>query len=235
MLTAVRTSPRTRRQAALLAVAGLAMTPVIGACTGDGEPEPGGGLPRAPVPTTGSDPPTTGSDAPRLVVDDAPMRARVVGVGGNLSATQRSQVKDDIAETVGRWFDSAYLDGDLARADLAAAFEVFTASAAQQAARQADVTTGRVLAAELGPVVPTTRSVEAAVFAPGRGPAGATAQVTLVLVGARPGGAQVEQVVRGELYLTATAGGWRVFGFDLSRSVAAVGSFARSENPTARR
>ncbi len=151
-------------------------------------------------------------------------------MGGDLTAAQRTEVKDSIARVVADWFDAAYFGGELqGGADLDAAFEVFTPAAAQQAARQADVTTGRVLAAELGQVVPTTQRVEAAVFASGGGPAGATAAVTLVMVGARAEGDQVEQVVRGELFLTATADGWRVFGFDLSRSVGAVDSFARTQ------
>jgi len=211
----------------VLAVAGLLAVPLHGGCTGDAqqeaEQEKERTSARTPVPTSGS-------GAPRLVVGEAPVRARVVRVAGDLTAAERTQVKDNIGRVVGDWFDAAYLGGELRDgADLAAAFEVFTPAAAQQAARQADVTTGRVLAAELDQVVPTTQRVEAAVFASGRGPAGATAKVTLVLVGARNQGEQVEQVVRGELFLTVTTDGWRVFGFDLSRSVGEVGSFARAE------
>lgn len=201
---------------------GLLVAPLLGACTGDEEPPEETATPKPPVPTTES-------GAPRLMLDEPPMRARVVRVGGELTAQERRQVADNIARVVGGWFDAAYLDGDLRRADLSGALETFTPAAARQARRQADVTTGRVLGAELGAVVPTVRRVQAAVFAPGRGPAGATAQVTLVLVGAREGGSQVEQVVRGDLFLTATTGGWRIFGFELSRSVGAVGSYARAQ------
>lgn len=193
------------------------MAPLLGACTGD-EDEP----------SKNASAPTSDSGTP-VGADGAAMRTRLVRVGGDLTDAERTQVKDTIAEVVGRWFDAAYLGGDLPDEDLPAAFEVFTRVAAQQAASQADVTTGRVLAGEFRGVVPTTRRVEASVFAPEGGPAGATAQVTLVLVGAPEEGDRVEQVVRGELFLTTDDAGWRVFGFDLSRSVGAVGTFANSE------
>lgn len=205
----------------LVALTGLLLAPLLASCTEEDEPEAA----PTPEPTVR----TSESGAPRLVVDEGPMQARVVRVGGNLTDRERSQVRDNIARVVGRWLDAAYLGGPAGTGRRGTAFELFTPSAARQAARRADVTTNRVLGPELVQVVPTVRRVEAAVFAPDRGPAGATAQLTLVFVGAREDGSQVEQVVRGQLFLTATPSGWRAFGFDLRRSEGAVGSFSRAQ------
>jgi hypothetical protein len=82
----------------------------------------------------------------------------------------------------------------------------------------------------LGPrwvqVVPTRRVVRLDVFAPGHRASGATAGVELVMVGVGAAGAASELVVTGDLYLTKTDAGWRIFGFDLNRSVGEPGDFA---------
>jgi 6-phosphofructokinase len=58
--------------------------------------------------------------------------------------------------------------------------------------------------------------------------AGANAHVLLVVVGARDDGSQVELVIRGELNLTPGSRSWKVFGFDLQRTVGAPGTYAAS-------
>jgi hypothetical protein len=63
-------------------------------------------------------------------------------------------------------------------------------------------------------------------LAVGGRPVGASAQLLLVVVGAREDGSQVELVIRGELNLTPAGRIWKVFGFDLQRSVGKPGTFA---------
>ena len=92
------------------------------------------------------------------------------------------------------------------------------------------LTTSADVGADLVDVVPTLRTVQLRAYAPHGHAVGATASVELVLLGLRAGGERVEVAVTGDLYLTRPgAGPWRVFGYDLQRSVGPPGGYARAQ------
>lgn len=207
--------------AAALAV-GIGSLVAVG-CEGDDSAV----VPRSSVATATEDE-TSVSGAPTLTVAAAPLRVKLGRLAGNLPPSKRRPVVKRIGSVVDAWFAGAFVDGDYPREDFARGFAGFTAGAARQAQRQEAVTTNAALGSDLVEVVPTRRLVRLSVFAPHRRAAGATADVSLVLVGLRQDQSQVEVAVTGQLFLTKDSG-WRVFGFDVRRSVGAVGAYARSK------
>ena len=63
------------------------------------------------------------------------------------------------------------------------------------------------------------RTVSVTAFAPKGSAVGATADVALVLQGVAESGRRSRLSVTGELHLTRVDGNWRIFGYDLQRSV----------------
>jgi hypothetical protein len=204
---------RARGAAALLA---LVLVTGLGACTSrSGDEEP-------PTPPET----TTASTAPTLTVRHSPLKLRVNSVRGELRPAARAQLRARLGRAIGTWMETGFVAGEHPRRDFSSAFASYTPRAAALARRQRAVTTNVTLAPELVEAVPTGRVANVSALAVGGRVVGATAQVLLVLVGARDDGTQVELAVRGRLDLTPTAQGWKVFGFDLTRSTGAPGAFA---------
>lgn len=130
---------------------------------------------------------------------------------------------------VGSWLDAGFVAGSYPRTAFPDAYARFTPQAAKLAQQQAAVTSNAVLGPELVDVTATHRSVRVYAFSPAGRPAGATAVVTLVLLGTRSDGSHLELTVTGDLDLTPGRSGWQVFGFDLQRSVGAPGTYAKGQ------
>jgi hypothetical protein len=208
-----------------VAVAGLVLAVAASACTADPESEP---APEqvTPTETSASEPePEPVQPVETLKVKPRPLEVRV-RVRGNLSKPEAADLRRGVTRAVGRWMASGFTAGPLPRSDFSAAYATYTDGAARQARSQSAVTTNATLGPELVELVPTRRVARLSALAVGGRAAGATAQVLLVMAGAREDGSQVELVVRGELNLTPAGRGWKVFGFDLQRSVAAPGTYA---------
>ena len=205
----MRPSPYARARTALLA---LALVAVPAGCTADAEVDP------VPSPSP--------SSAATLMVAPGPLRVRLAPVRGQLADQARGDVRDAMRRVVGAWMEGGF--GEQSAPDYAQAYATYTPRAGDLARQQRAVTTNAELGPDLVEVVPTRRVVDVSVLAAGGRAVGANAEVLLVLVGARADGSQTELVVRGELRLTPTLDGWRIFGFDLTRSVGAPGTYARS-------
>jgi len=219
MLSAMTVTVRPLRVVvALLASAVIGATALVG-CDDDKTTAP------TPSPTSASDP-TTVSGAPTLTMRPARLETRLVRLAGHLPRERRRSVVASIARPVRSWLRAGFVGGDYPRRDFPGAFADYTRDAARLASRQDEVTTNAALGADLVDVVPTRRTVRLSVFAPHGRAAGATADVTLVLLGIRADESEVELAVTGQLYLTRD-GGWQVFGFDLARTLGAPGSYER--------
>lgn len=211
---------RWRAQTAATLVCAALGVVLLAGCDGDSDDGDEGNRASAPVPTTAV------TDATTLTVRAVPLAARVVRVAGHLPSPQRRSVVKHLTAPVRSWLDGGFVAGDYPHDDFSAAFSSFTPGAARLARRQERVTTNTALGPDLVAAVPTRQAVRFSVFAPHGRAAGATAEVTLVLLGARADDTEVEVAVSGELYLTRDEG-WRVFGFDLRRNVGAPGSYQR--------
>jgi hypothetical protein len=205
----MRPSPYARARTALLA---LALVAVPAGCTADAEVDP------VPSPSP--------SSAATLMVAPGPLRVRLAPVRGQLADQARGDVRDAMRRVVGAWMEGGF--GEQSAPDYAQAYATYTPRAGDLARQQRAVTTNAELGPDLVEVVPTRRVADVSVLAAGGRAVGANAEVLLVLVGARADGSQTELVVRGELRLTPTPDGWRIFGFDLTRSVGAPGTYAKS-------
>jgi hypothetical protein len=163
--------------------------------------------------------------APTLRQRPADLDVRIARLAGHLPKAAARDFSQRLGRVVGTWFDGAFLAGDYPRRHFAG-YAVFTADAARLARRSAGVTTNARLGPRWVQVVPTRRVVRLYVFAPGHRASGATARIELVMVGVGSAGVASELAVTGELYLTKTEAGWRIFGFDLNRTVGEPGSYA---------
>jgi hypothetical protein len=191
-----------RRQTAAAAL--LASTVVLAGCSGgsdDTKREQGAGATATP----------SGSAAP------AAARATVATVTGKLGRDRRLALADAVGTVVDGWLDGAYL-GDFPRADYAAAFAGFTSGAAAKAQRQPALMTNAAISARIDRAEATRRSVTLDVLAIEQRAVGVTATVDLAF---RTSGAlAADQEVTGTLDLTPVHGGWKIFGFSISRTPA---------------
>lgn len=206
-------APPVRRSAAAALVVVLVAS--TAACTSDDR----GAEPPAASPSPAQEPSAGASPAPA-----DPAKVRVTRVSGTLKERDREVLADNVEKVVTAYFDDAFLGGDYPRGSFGDAFETFSAGAARQADTDRDLLTNRVLG-------PTTESVEVrrrtaylSVLAPHKVAAGVTARVHLRFVANRGDRPAKRVEVTGRLMLTRKrAGGWKVFGYDLSQDTRQVG------------
>lgn len=196
-----------------LAVPAAALALLVGGCSDDGDDEDS-----APEPAdqAGS---TTLRQRP------AAMDVEIARLAGALPKAEARDLSRRLGRVVATWFDGGFVAGDYPRENFSG-YASFTKGAARLARQSADVTTNAQLGPQWVDAVPTRRRVRLFVFAPGHRPSGATAEVELVLVGVNKAGSAAELAVTGKLYLTMNNAGWRIFGFDLHRSVGKPGDYA---------
>jgi hypothetical protein len=164
------------------------------ALTGD-EPEGGSDAASSTTPEEG---PTGGVAVPTTVVR----------VAGELRPAAERRLAKEVRSLVEEYVADAYVDKRTG-------FPGFSDKARRLARRDADVTTGRRLGG--GEVELRSGRVRVSVLSPRpRQPVGATAAVRLVLDS--EAGPPRGTTVTGQLLLTPSARGWRVFGYDLAMS-----------------
>lgn len=214
------TQHRPRPQHAAVAVLTVLLLGVAAGCTSDQDDPAGQAAPSAlPSRSLGA--------GPTLASKPVPLRIEVGKVRGDrLGKDQRRRLEREVAGTLSRYFDAAYLGGDYPRADFSRALGVFTLGAAQRAGRDRELLTNSAVGRTTQAVVPRVKEARIDVFKPNRFVAGLTARIRLVFVQERVDGAAQRVTVRGRLLLTRKKSGpWQVFGYDITRfSVPAKGA-----------
>jgi hypothetical protein len=198
---------RTTRATAALLVSAIGLA----ACSSGGHDKPG-----AAAVSSGA--PRAGTDAVRTV-------ATVATVTGNLGPARREALAQAVAGVVDGWLDGAYL-GDFPRSEYGAAFAGFTPGAAAKARRDLALMTNSAISSRIDEAAATRRSVSLDVLSVRQRPVGVTATVDLAFTTA--GALTGQQQVTGTLDLTPVGDGWKVFGFDITRTPAQPGTAAPS-------
>lgn len=190
---------------ASVAVMVLVLALLGGACSGD----------------DGGDEPTgTSRPEPAQVDRQVPMQASAGKVTGKMSKKVRKRTAARIGRKVNRWFVAAWIGGDHPRKKIAQAWPGFTKDLAERARKDKALTTNAKLVARIDGVHLRRRSAKVDLLAAGGRPVGATARFRLVF----DTEGKVKRRVRviGQLSLTPVKAGWKIFGYDMSRSVQAV-------------
>ena len=209
-MTSTRRTPRARavRRSHALAEAGvglvLALAVTLAACSGDpSEPsaDPGDGDPAA----------SGATDASAVATN-----AMLGKVRGQLPQGKRSKVREQVAHAVDAWFDAAYVGGDYPRNDFSDSWPGFTTGA------KADAQDDKMLMSNFASGAGHLRGrghhpqgLRRRACRPGPRASGATAR--FVLKFRTDGDVQRKVEVRGRLFLTPGAEGWRIFGYDVAK------------------
>jgi hypothetical protein len=154
------------------------------------------------------------------VVQEVPLTTQVGVVTGKLKPARRTAVADRVGELVDAWFEAAYLSGDYPRTSFRDAFPGFTTDAAALARRDRDLLSNAALGSRIDGVVALRKTVRVDLLSPKQRPAGATARFRLEFE--TTGGLERRVVVNGRLMLAPVRGAWKVFAYDVSRSVTAT-------------
>ena len=204
-----RTPPaRAHRRSHALAEAGvglvLALALTLAACSGDrSEPsaDPGDGDPAV----------SEATEAPAAVETTSTLGK----VTGKLPKDKRAKVRQQVAHAVDAWFDAAYVAGDYPRNDFADAWPGFTTRAKSDAQGDKALMSNQDIGSQIAGVEATARKVTVDVLAVKGKASGATAR--FVLKFRTDGDVQRKVEVRGRLFLTPGAEGWRIFGYDVTK------------------
>lgn len=222
MTTPPRDPARGRPRSPVRPVSRVATAAVLGglllagasACTGDS-----GSPAAAPSPSPSA---STGTAA-TLTPKPAPMVVRVTRVHGRLSQQDARALEHNVGKVVASYLDDAYLGGSYPRSDFGNAFGTFTQGVQAQARRDRDLLTNHALGASTKSVTAKERTAYLSVLAPHKVAAGVSARLTLRYVADRGDSAAQQVTVTGRLSLTRTSHGWKIFGYDLARSVRTAG------------
>jgi hypothetical protein len=153
-----------------------------------------------------------------------PLRVQVTRVSGRLSPKARRALERNVGHAVSTYVDGAFLGGGYPRSDFSDAFSAFSAGVRRQAWRDRNLTTNRLLGPSTRSVTAKEQSAYLSVLAPYKVAAGVSARLTVRFVADRGDSPAKQVTVRGRLMLTRKAsGGWKIFGYHLSRSVRTVG------------
>jgi hypothetical protein len=195
-----------------LAVPAVALALLVGGCSDEGDDD-------------GSPEPAGQAASSTLRQRPAGLDVEIARLAGALPKAEARDLTKRLGRVVATWFDGGFVAGDYPRQSFSG-YASFTDGAARLARRSAAVTTNVRLGRQWVDAVPTRQRVRLFVFAPGHRPSGATAEVELVMAGVNKAGSAAELAVTGKLYLTKANAGWRIFGFDLHRSVGKPGDYA---------
>lgn len=200
--TARATAPGiTRGMAARTATAVLALALTASACSsGDDEDEPS---------TAGSSAPSS-SAAPAVRT-----RATFGAVTGRLAAKERPHLKQSVTRAVDDWFDAAFVEGEYPRNDFHDAFPGFTTGAKAEARRDRMLMSNQDIGRRIDAVQVSRRRLRIDVLAVRRKPVAVTARFGLDF--ATTGKVRKHLQVKGRLFLTRNASGWRIFGYDVTK------------------
>lgn len=159
--------------------------------------------------------PAAGPSSPSTSAAAVPTLTQVGTVTGRLPRQARDRLVHQVGEVVDRWVHAAYVDGDYPRHDFSASWPGFTSGARRLAHRDRALMSNQDIGDRIDGSELRRSSARLDVLAVKQHAVGVTARV---LVGFRTTG-DVERTVRvqGRLYLTHTDGGWRVFGYDVTK------------------
>ena len=149
---------------------------------------------------------------------EAPPLETTVAMGrvtGKLGKDKRSRTRQQVGKAVDAWFEAAYVGGDYPRSDFASSWPGFTAGAKARAKDDKALMSNQDIGADISAVEPTVRKVTVDLLAVRGRAVGATARVVLRF--GTEGDVQRKVEVRGRLFLTPTAEGWRIFGYDVTK------------------
>jgi hypothetical protein len=141
--------------------------------------------------------------------------AEVGRIIGRLPGTRRKAVRKQVTELIDRWWEAAYLEGDLRSADVSRAFPGFTAGARKRATFDRSLMTNTDL--EAASITPLMRKVRLDLLAVGKRVRSVTARFDLRARVSATSGRSRRLQVRGRLFLTRRSQDWRVFGYDVSK------------------
>ena len=198
-----RMRSRLLRPLAVLGAVLVTSVAIVGACR-DGDSD----RPEAKEPT--ETPASTPTEAPITT------KATVGWVVGGLGERQKLKMKTEVSAVMDEFFDNAYL-GDFPRTSFDQAYASFTQGARQDAERDADLLSNAGIADQIDVAIGTKRRVALDVLAAKGKAKGVTARFTLDFE--TDGELERHERVKGYLLLTDEGDGWRVFGYDVIRSV----------------
>ncbi len=185
----------------------LAAVLTVSACTSD-EPS---AQPGSPSPTT--------SDGATLEPDDVPLEARPGRMTGVVSKASRKRAVSNVAETVDRWWQDAFLGGDYPRGRFGDSFRVFTTGAERQARRQVGLLTNKSIGRRIEGVYAAKRTVAVDLLGIKGRPVAATAHLRLKFLTA--GELERTYTVTGSVRLIPQGKRWRIFAYDVAKGRAA--------------
>jgi hypothetical protein len=199
--------PRSRllRSLAVLAAVVVTSAAFIGGCSGDDDPPSPEGRE-----TNGPSSAVPAADRPIT------MKATIGRVIGKLGAQEKAGVKTDVSAVVDDFFEKAYL-GEFPRTSFDEAYAAFTSGAREDAARDADLLSNAEIAEQIEQATGTKRRVALDVFAAKGQAQGVTARFTLDF--STTGELERTERVKGYLLMSREDDGWRIFGYDVIRSV----------------
>jgi len=182
------------------------------ACSGDDQPA-------TPASSSATDDTST-ADAQQLNKANVSVTTHIVQIGPGVTKKQQTHIRRQIAKPVKTWSDAAYLAGEFPHAGYTKQdFPGWTARAAALAARDKDVTTSAFISKKAVQVIADRRDARLFVFTLHGLSGGATARVYLAMTAELESGKQVRYAVAGQVYLTRKTNHWRIFGYDLHRTV----------------
>jgi hypothetical protein len=199
----MRMPPSPLRRVAV-AVACVALS--VSACSGDSSESPGAGP---------SDSGTTASESTEAATHSLETSATLGQVRGKLPKGKRSKVRRQVAHAVDAWLDAAYVAGDYPRNDFSTSWPGFTTGAKDDAQGDKRLMSNQDIGAKVSSVRATARRVSVDVLAVRGHAQGATAR--FVLKFRTDGDVKRKIQVSGRLFLTPSADGWRIFGYDVTK------------------
>ncbi|CAN5891883.1 hypothetical protein BH20ACT6_BH20ACT6_12640 [soil metagenome] len=154
-------------------------------------------------------------------------RTRVTRVAGrwpgDKSGPRTTRLERGVGRVVHRWLDEAFVSPRYPTKRFAGSFESFTPGARKDARSQLWLTTNATLGPTLVDAVPLRRQLLVSALAPAGRAVGATAKVDLMLRTLRKSGRRTQLRLTGSLSLARLDGAWRIFGYDLQRSLRRTG------------
>jgi hypothetical protein len=155
----------------------------------------------------------------KLTKPNAPLEVSIGAMKGGVQKSRRDGIRHAAAKPIERWMQAAFLAGTYPHSSFPHAFAGWTAQAARLAMRDKGLTTNASLGRELVGISADHRIARLYVFAVRGVTGGATANVRMRLTGEKSNGNLTTFVISGSLDLTRKGHTWRIFGYDLDRTV----------------